>query len=226
MLLTLLIIFSLMFAITHIGLSHGRVRAGLVAKIGSMRFRGLYTLVALGTFAPAAVIFFTEHHLGPMLYELPRWAVLVVALPCTFFAVQLIVVSLATPSPASLIPAKPEARGVLRITRHPMNMGWALLGIAHLAGNGVLGDIAFWGLCFVVVGFLGAFHQDRRTRRGGGDAAAAFYRDTSIVPFVAILMRRQSLDLSDLALPMVVIAALVWGALVYFHGALFGAPVL
>jgi len=226
MLLTLLITFSLLFAITHIGLSHGRVRSGLVAKIGPMRFRGLYSLVAVGTFAPAAVIYFTERHLGPLLYELPRWAVLMIALPCTFLAVQLIVLSLANPSPTSMIPAKPEARGVLRITRHPMNMAWTLIGVAHLAGNGALGDVAFWGLSFVVVGFLGAFHQDRRKRLAGGESQTAFYHETSVLPFAAILMRRQKLDLSDLPLPMVIVALIAWGALIYFHGAIFGAPLL
>jgi uncharacterized membrane protein len=226
MLLTLLIVFSLLFAITHIGLCHGKVRAGLVAKLGPMRFRLLYSLVAIGTFTPAAVIFFTERHLGPVLYELPRWAELLIALPCTFFAVQLLVLSMANPSPASMIPAKPEARGVLRITRHPMNMGWTLFGIAHLAGNGFLGDIVFWGLCFVFVGLVGAFHLDRRKRRSAGESHAAFYRETSVLPFAAIVMRRQKLDLSDLALPMVAIALIAWGALVYFHGSIFGVGLL
>ncbi len=226
MLLTLLIAFSLVFAITHIGLCHGSIRAGLISKLGPMRFRGLYSLVAIGTFAPAAVIFFAERHLGPLLYELPRWAVLLIALPCSFLAVQLIVLSLANPSPTSMIPAKPEARGVLRITRHPMNMGWTLLGIAHLAGNGFLGDVAFWGLCFIVVGLVGAFHQDHRKRLAGGEAYAGFYHETSVLPFAAMLVRRQSFDLSDMALPMVVVALIAWGALIYFHGHVFGVALL
>ncbi len=226
MLLILIIAFSLAFAFSHIALCADPLRSELVEKMGPLRFRVVYSFIAIGTFAPAAVIAFTNRHLGPVLFVLPRWAELGFALILMFGAVQLIVLSLATPSPISLIPAKPEARGVLRITRHPMNIGWASFGLAHLLANGALGDVVFFGACFVLVGLVGAWHMDRRRRRDGGDHLAAFFKETSIIPFAAVLLRRQRLVLSELAWPMVIVGIVIWAALVFYHGRLFGAPLL
>lgn len=226
MLLILIIAFSLAFPFSHIVLCAEPLRSELVDKMGVLRFRVVYSFIAVGTLAPAAVIVFTNRHLGPVLFALPRWAELTVALGLTFGALQLIVLSLATPSPVSLIPAKPEPRGVLRITRHPMNIGWASFGLAHLLANGALGDVFFFGACFVFVGLVGPFHMDRRKRREGGDQMTAFLRETSVIPFAAILFRRQRLVLSEFAWPMVVLGTAIWMVLILFHGRLFGAPLI
>lgn len=226
MLLTLLVAFSLAFVFSHMVLSATPLRSELVEKMGLFRFRVVYSFIAIGTFAPAAVIAFTNRHMGPVLFVLPRWAQLTVALALMFGAIQLIVLSLATPSPISLIPAKPDPRGILRITRHPMNMGLALFGLAHLTSSGALGDVVFFGACFVVVGIAGPFHMDRRKRLADGDRLAAFFKTTSVIPFVAILLKRQRLVFSELAWPMIVLGTVVWAALIIFHGRLFGAPLL
>ena len=226
MLLILIIAFSLAFAFSHIALCAEPLRSELVEKMGPLKFRVVYSFIAIGTFAPAAVIAFTNRHLGPVLFVLPRWAELGIALILMYGAVLLIVLSLATPSPISLIPAKPEARGVLRITRHPMNMGWACFGLAHLAANGALSDVVFFGACFVFVGLVGAWHMDRRRRREGDDRLADFFRETSVIPFAAILLRRQRLVLSEFAWPMVILGTATWACLIFFHGRLFGAPLL
>lgn len=225
MLLVLLIAFSAAFVVTHLGLSHGSVRAGLVKALGPMRFRLLYSFVAFGTFVPAAVIVWNERHLGPVLWTLPRWAELSVALVLMLPAAVLLVLAFATPSPVSMISSKPEPRGVLRITRHPMNMGFALFGLAHLLANGALGDVVFFST-FVLIGVLGAFHQDARIARERGETLAAFRRQTSILPFYAILVRRTRFEPSELAWPMVAIGVVAWAALAWFHGRLFGAPLL
>jgi uncharacterized membrane protein len=125
-----------------------------------------------------------------------------------------------------MVPARPEVRGVLRITRHPFNMGMTAFGLAHLVANGALGDVAFFGCCFVLVGLVGAFHQDVRIARQRGEDLAAFRRETSVLPFVAIALGRTRLVLSELPLPMVVVAVAAWVALVLLHGRLFGATLL
>ncbi len=224
-LLTLLIAFSAAFVVTHLALSHGSLRANLVTTLGPFRFRLLYSFVAIGTFLPAAVIAWTERHLGPVLWDLPAWIELVVGLPLMLVAFVLLVLALATPSPVSMIPGRLEPRGVLRITRHPMNMGLALFGLVHLIGNGSLGDVAFFST-FVLVGVLGAFHQDARFAKDRGAAFADFRRRTSVLPVGAILLGRTSFEPSELPWPMVAIAVLAWAAIAVFHGDLFGAPLL
>ena len=225
MLLTLLIAFSAAFVVTHLALSHGSLRANLVKTLGPVRFRLLYSFVAIGTFLPAAVIEWTERHLGPVLWDLPTWIGLIVGLPLMLLAFVLLVLAFATPSPVSLIPGKLEPRGVLRITRHPMNMGLALFGLVHLVGNGALGDVAFFST-FVLLGVVGAYHQDARFARDRGEAFADFRRRTSVLPFGAILLGRTTLEPSELPWPMVIIAVIAWAAVAVFHGDLFGAPLL
>jgi uncharacterized membrane protein len=221
MILTLIVVFSLLFMLTHIGLSHESIRQGLVDKLGQWPFRGLYSLVSFGTLGPAAVLWWQHRHLGPVLWELPYWPERVIAAVLVLFALFLFFQSLGNPSPASMAPAKNEARGVLRITRHPMNMALALWGLAHLLANGTVGDVAFFG-SFVVVGFLGAYHMDARLRRQKGPEFSEFCKQTSVLPFGAILRGRNRLAADELSFPLAVIAVVVFVVLTMFHSRLFG----
>ena len=221
MILTLIVVFSLLFMLTHIMLSHGAIRQGLVDKLGQWPFRGLYSLVSFGTLGPAAVLWWQNRHLGPVLWELPFWPERIIAAALVFFAFFLFFQSLATPSPASMAPAKAEARGVLRITRHPMNMAIALWALAHLLANGALGDVAFFG-SFVIVGVLGAYHMDARLKRQKGEKFTEFCKRTSVLPFEAVIAGRNRLVVSELAFPLTLIGIAVFVALTIFHGRFFG----
>ena len=57
------------------------------------------------------------------------------ALPSTLLAVQLLVLSLATPSPMSFVPAKVEARGVLRDKFLAADVGFQSQMLARLEGE-------------------------------------------------------------------------------------------
>lgn len=222
MYLTLLIVFCVLFPLTHILLSHGAIRSGLITALrGEWPFRGLYSLVSFVTLGGAAVIYWSHRHLGSVLWEVSPIVERVVALPLMLAALVLLVLSLATPSPASMMPGKLEARGIIRLTRHPMNMAFALFGIAHLVANGALGDVFFFGQ-FVVLGVLGPLHQDARMARERGDAYLEFRRQTSLIPFGAIVRGRNRFEASELAFPMFLIGVVGFVALVVFHGRLFG----
>ena len=221
MILTLIVVFSVLFVATHLGLSHGAVRQGLVDKLGQWPFRGLYSLISFLTLGPAAVLWWQNRHLGPVLWELPWWPERIMAAVLVLFGLLLFFQSLATPSPASMVPAKNEARGVLRITRHPMNMALALWGLAHLLANGTLGDVAFFG-SFVVVGVVGAYQMDARLKRQKGEDFTDFCKQTSVLPFGAILRGRNRLAVDELSFPLAVIGIAVFAALAFFHGRLFG----
>jgi uncharacterized membrane protein len=222
MYLTLLILFSVLFPLTHIVLSHGSIRAGLIRTLrGEWPFRGFYSLVSFATLGGAVAIYWGHRHMGPVLWELDPMLERVIALPLMLFALVLLVLSLANPSAASMLPGTAEARGVLRITRHPMNMAFALFGLAHLVANGFLGDVFFFGQ-FLVLGVLGAYHMDTRMVRTKGEGFAEFKRQTSVLPFVAILRGRNRLEAGELAFPMFLIGVIAFVTLVVFHGRLFG----
>jgi uncharacterized membrane protein len=221
MTLTLIVLFSALFAVTHLVLSHGPIREGFVKTIGQWPFRGLYSLISFLTLGPAAVLWWQNRHLGAVLWELPFWPERIVAGLLVLFGFFLLFQMLATPSPASMAPAKNEARGVLRITRHPMNMAFALWGLAHLLANGTVGDVAFFG-SFVVIGILGPYHQDARLKRSKGEGFTDFCRQTSVMPFSAILGRRNRLALDELSFPLALLAAVAFVVLTVFHSRFFG----
>jgi uncharacterized membrane protein len=221
MTLTLIVVFSVLFVVTHFGLSHDPLRRSIVSKIGEWPFRGLYSLVSFLTLGPAAVLWWQNRHLGPVLWELPFWGEQIVAALLMFFALQLLLLSLATPSPASMAPAKNEARGILRVTRHPMNMGLAMWGLAHLLANGTVGDVAFFG-SFVVVGIIGPYHLDARHKRSKGEEFKEFCKQTSVMPFSAILGRQNRLALDELSFPLALIGIVLFVVLTVFHSRFFG----
>ena len=224
--LILIVTFSLLFPATHMLLSHGRIRETLVRVLGGeWRFRGVYTLVSFLTFFPLVFLWWPNRQLGPQLWELPVWLERAISLPLMLLAVVLFVMMLAAPSPASMRPGAPVARGILSVTRHPMNMAFACFGIAHVAANGYLGDVFFFGQ-FAVLGLAGAFHQDARLARTRDESFREFMAATSVLPFAAILQGRQRLagDRRTLTALLVAIAVLV--ALVLIHHKLFGVAVL
>ena len=220
MALALLILFSVLFAVTHIGMSHDPLRARLVDRLGVMGFQAVYTIVSFITFGGAIWIFVGHRKMGPVLWTLPGWLYpLVYLLMLTAFL--LLVLSMRNPSPAMMMGGKMEASGVLRITRHPMNMGLACFGLAHVIANGSLGDVFFFGSIFVV-GFFGPYHQDRRKVRELGEAYVAFQNQTGVLPFAAIVQGKTKLEAREFSIPFVVIAVLAFVSAIVFHEDLFG----
>ena len=111
--------------------------------------------------------------------------------------------------------------GIQRVTRHPLNLAFALIAAAHMLSNPFVGDWIFFG-GFLVYGLLSAIHQDRRTLASGGEEVARFQSETSLVPFAAIFSGKQRLGLDEYR-PIALVASLVvCGAIWYFHPSIFG----
>ncbi len=220
MALATLILMSFLFAATHIGMSHDPYRARLVEKLGEKGFQGVYSIVSLVTFIPAVSIFANNPKAGPVLWTTPLWLYPVVYL-LMLLAFLLLVLSMRDRSPAMMIGGKMKAEGVLRVTRHPMNMAIACFALAHMIANGSLGDLAFFGSIFVV-GFFGSYHQDQRKAREKGEPYAAFQQETSVLPFAAIVRGKTRLEAGEMRLPFVIIAVLAFVAAILVHEDLFG----
>ena len=220
MALLLLILFSVLFAVTHIGMSHDPFRARMVEKLGEKPFLAVYSLISLVTLGGAIWIFAGNQNVGPVLWTLPGWLYPLVYL-LMLAAFMLLVLSVANPSPAGMQPASMSAQGVLRITRHPMNMAFACFGLAHMMANGILGDIIVFGSIFVV-GFFGSYHQDRRKIREKGKTFIDFQKETSIFPFSAILSGTTRLQMSEFRSLFIAIALAAFITVILLHQKLFG----
>ncbi len=212
----------ILFAGTHMGLSSQRLRPRLVARLGERGFQAMYSLVALATFVPLVSSYYSHKHAGPFLWtliQLPavRWT----GYALMGAAFVLVVAGLVQPSPASLSPGKPVVRGVARITRHPLLMGFGLWGTAHLLLAVVhASELAFFG-GFLIFAIVGCDHQDQRKLATLGESYRTYVDATPFFPFT-----RQGFVRGLVEMPMPVALAvgigLAWGLRNYAHRWLAG----
>jgi uncharacterized membrane protein len=207
------------FAGSHLVLSSLPVRRRLVARLGEQPFRGLYSLVAFAFFIPLVAIYFTHKHAGPRLWTLEHGPALIATVYTIMgFAFVLIVAGLVQPSPAAVVPGDGTPRPVHRITRHPVMMGLALIGLAHLLPNGSAADVAFFG-GLALFPLLGSAHQDRRKLADGGERFRRFYEATPFLPFTG---RASFRGLRELFPAMAAVGVAVACVVRYFHSSWFG----
>ena len=174
----------ILFAATHMGLSSRRLRPQLLARLGDLGFRALYSLVALAIFVPLVRTYYLHKHAGAYLWQLSqlpgvRW----IGYTAMGAAFALLVAGLVQPSPASIRPGALVVRGIARVTRHPVLMGLGLWGLAHLLLARVnLAELAFFG-GFPIFAVIGCEHQDQRKRETLGPPFRAYADATPFLPF-------------------------------------------
>lgn len=214
---------SAFFVAIHLGLSGSGLRDRVVAKVGEGPYMGLFSLASLGGLVWMIQAYGAAQR--SVLWSPPQ--LLFVVTPVLMaVAVWFIVMGLTTPSPTltamdGLLAQEDAAKGVLRITRHPMLMGLTLLSGWHLAINGDTGSILFF-FNLAVVSVAGAPSIDRKRRRKHGEAWDRFAAQTSIVPFLAIVQGRTRLRGAEIPPWQWGLAAGVYGLLLWAHPLLFG----
>ncbi|HUX38536.1 MAG TPA: NnrU family protein [Rectinemataceae bacterium] len=218
MALIVLIICAALFVATHVGLSALPVKAALERNLGAGGAKGLYALVSLLTFGGMIVAYAFFGARGAALWAPLGWDNAFVWI-LMILAFLFIAYSVATPSPVGADmgrPVKPEARGMLRVTSHPQNMGMLCFGLAHVLVTGTVGGLALYG-SFVVLPLIGSWHETAKTRRSEAPAVQVFLKETSPLPFGAILAGRNRLVLGEFALPTLLGAIVAGGAAVGLH---------
>ncbi|MGH8621191.1 MAG: NnrU family protein [Burkholderiales bacterium] len=180
-----------MFAGTHMVLSSVPLRGKLIARLGETNFVGLYALVAFATLIPLVWVYLGNRHAGGVIWNLAAVpGVRQLAMLLAVLAFALIAGGVSHPSPA-LVGIKQAwgARGLTRITRHPLFMGIALWALSHLLLNGFLTDVLFFG-GMLAFSLAGAAHQDARKRAIEEDRLGQFFAESSYWPFGAIVAGR------------------------------------
>ncbi len=220
-------LWAALFVGTHLLISSGVIRSRLVDRLGEQAFRGVYSLIALATFIPLVTVFAHHKHSGPVLWYLRasgpiRWLAWLMMLA----AVICLIASLLNPSPATIgAEMSRRAAGILKVTRHPSFVAFALFGFAHLLMNGWAGDLLFFG-SFPTLGILGGLHQDRRKLRELGEPYEQFVADTSFFPGVALLDMRQRWRRDDMPWLAIGIGIGATVILVILHPTIFGGAPL
>jgi uncharacterized membrane protein len=211
------------FIIVHVGVASTPLRAALLRRLGEQPYRGLYSLLALATLVWAARSFAAAPHVflwvvPPALKLLPA-----VLMPMLLF---FLVAGVTTANPAGLAaPGKARsgdpARGILRVTRHPVQ--WAILvwALLHVGATGHLAALIFFGGLALLAG-AGTMLIDRRRRASLGAPWERFASVTSNVPFAAILAGRNRLAWREIGWLPAAGAAVLYLALLAFHAGIFG----
>ena len=219
-----LLLAAIFWIATHNGFAGTDIRTRLVGKIGEVGFRIAYAVTSV--IAIMMLVQAWEAAVAMPLWSAPAWLRLILAaamLPAfLFFAAGLLRNPTAVGGEAL---AGQQARGIQRITRHPMLWSFALWALVHVIGNGDLASLIFFGT-FAISAFLGMPSIDRKLAARAPEAAARLRSETSIMPFGAILAGRNRLVLGEIGWLAPVLALLGWAALLHFHARFFGVPAL
>ncbi len=222
-----ILLWAVLFVATHIIISSQAVRPRLVAMVGEQPYRGIYSFVSFATLGPLIVVFARHKHSGPLLWYLRadnplRWLVWAMMLA----AFVLLVAGLMTPSPAGIgAPATAAPRGMLKVTRHPSFVAFALFGFAHMLMNGWVGDVIFFAT-FPALGIIGGRHQDARKLLEIGEGYRKFMHETSFFPGAALVGGRQRWTGADMPWMAVIAGIAVTVLAVIVHPWLFGGQPL
>jgi uncharacterized membrane protein len=207
------------FLAIHLVVSGTRLRDIITGVIGEGPYLGLFSLASIGIIVWLAIAYKSAQASGDdrVLYDLGR-GVHDLGIPIVALAFLFGVQGLMMPNPASVRQegaAKQETiKGVLRITRHPFLWGVILWSGFHLAANGDLASVIFFGTFFVLALF-GTFSIDAKRRRKLGAAWTAYEARTSNLPFAATMAGRNTLNIGES------FGWRFWAALVLFIAVLF-----
>ena len=198
------------------------LRAKLVARLGNA-YLGLYSLAAFATLGYLIWAYLRAPAMG--LWHVPALRYLpLVVMP---FAFMLAAAALMTRNPTAVMQERAldtdePARGILRITRHPLMWGIALWAASHLIARGDAASLVFFGT-FLLLALTGTALIDRRKRAQLGENWRRFAAVTSNVPFAAIAHGRNHLDLGEIGWRKAGAGLALFALVLLLHPVLFGA---
>jgi uncharacterized membrane protein len=215
-----LVVATLAFVATHF-VSSTPLRSAIAGAIGERSWLGLYSLVAFATLGWMA----WAYGQAPLQPVWPGLRLLPVAVMPV--ALVLLVGGLLTRNPTAVMQERAmrssePARGMIRVTRHPLMWSFMLWAAAHILARGDVASLVFFG-GFLVVAALGTVLIDTRKARTLGEDWQRFAAVTSNVPFGAIATGRNRFVAGEIGWRVVVVAGIAYAALLAVHGALFGA---
>jgi uncharacterized membrane protein len=175
------------FVGTHFLMSHP-LRPALVARLGERGFSGVYSLVALATFAWIIIAYRSGADPGP-LWMAPLWWWPIASglmLVASILLAGSLVGNPAFPKPGGRVSEIGAAKGVFAITRHPMNWSFILWALVHTSISGSPRNLIVTAGIFILALF-GSVGQDAKKEVLLGEAWRDWESRTSFVPFGALL---------------------------------------
>jgi uncharacterized membrane protein len=208
------------FLVTHF-VPSTPARTALVARIGERAYLGLYVLVAFLTLG-WMIFAYNRAPLEPLWPGLRLLPALVMPFSFILLAAGILTRNPTAVGQQKVLQAEEPARGMLRVTRHPIQWGILLWAAAHVLARGDLKSAIFFG-GFGLLSALGTVLMDRRKARNFGEDWSRFARATSNVPFLAIAQGRNRFDAAEIGVRGPLVGLALYAAFLVLHGWLFGA---
>jgi uncharacterized membrane protein len=207
----MLVLATAVFLATHF-ITSTPLRPALVSAMGEWPYRGAYSTIALITLvwmawayagAPREQLWTGSREIPYVLMPLAF-----VLIACGYWRNPTMV------GADKLLKSEDPARGIIRITRHPIMWGLMLWAAAHIVARGDLKSLVFFG-GFLLLALVGTLSMDARKR--ANPDWGRFAAVTSHVPFVAIAQGRNRLDLHEIGWLRPAIGLAVFFAVLAFH---------
>lgn len=206
-----------LFLLTHF-VTSTPLRPALVKALGEWPYRGLYSLVALATLAWMIRAYGNapREPLWTGLHSLP-----VVVMPFAFLLLACGYWRNPTMVGADqLLKSDDPARGMIRITRHPIMWALMLWAGAHVLARGDMKSLIFFG-CFLLLAGAGTIAMDHRKR--SNPDFARFAAVTSNLPFAAVVQGRNRIVWREIGWLRPLIGIVLFAGFFAAHAWLFGA---
>jgi uncharacterized membrane protein len=222
-----LILAAIFFIALHVGVAGTLVRDRAIEKMGEKAYRGAFSLFSLlGIFWLAHAYQFADYieTWGQLAWLKPIAATLMLV------AFLLVVLGVTTPNPTAvggekLLMADAPVQGIQRVTRHPFLWGIVVWAITHFIANGDMASLVFFG-SFAIVSLIGMLSIDVKRKKTCGQQWARYADITSIIPFLAIKEGHNRLVLAEFKGWQLVLALVLYAAMMHFHKPLFGVSPL
>ena len=219
--MTQLILATAVFLATHY-VSSTPLRGRLVGALGNA-YLALYSLIAVAALGWMIWAYYRAPFIGLWHLPLLRYAPISV-MPVAFI---LRASGLMTRNPTlvnqeRLLKAEEPARGILRITRHPLMWGIALWAASHVLARGDAAALVFFG-GFALLALSGTALIDRRKAAALGDDWRRFAALTSNLPFAAIAAGRNRFKPGEIGWLKTGTGLALYVVLMLLHTTLFGA---
>ena len=220
--MTTLIGACLAFLLTHLGVSSSPLRKLLVSVLGENGYLVTYSIVAFITLGMMIYAYSGVVHTdflwlpGAIAYKVSKVIMLL--------AVILLVMGAMTRNPTQVKMERAindEFKGVLKITRHPIQWSIILYSVAHLIANGDQASIVFFGT-LGLVSLLGTFAIDAKKRARYEPEWPRFFATTSSIPFVALLTGRTRLRGGDINYLALGVGVALYAVIYWLHDMVSG----
>jgi uncharacterized membrane protein len=225
--MTQLILAALFFIALHVVVAGTSARGRAIEKLGENVYRAAFSLLSLLGIVWLAHAYRVAGYIetwGQLAWFKPIAALLMLV------AFLLGVLGMTTPNPMSvggenLLMADTPAQGIHRVTRHPFLWGVAVWAFVHLIANGDVASLVLFGSLFVLA-FVGMISIDAKRKTACGRHWDSYATATSIIPLQAIKEGRNTLVIAEFKVWQLIVALVLYLAVMHFHQALFGVSPL